>query len=158
MTFLSGSVSLCGAGLVHDPGHPQDHKTMYQLIASPVVNAPPSSYILRLLQSNKALYVPQNGHRSTHAVSDTKEEMLEIFASDVNGAARDMKRLMNRRNYVACVAFDPELVQGAFGNTSPGKGGGRLSLAVDFMVQGDGGYVGAVKYGPVIVPSLEYGR
>jgi hypothetical protein len=131
---------------------------MYQIIASPVVNAPPSSYILRLLQSNKAMYVPANGHRSTHAPSDTKEDMMEIFASDVNGQPRELKRLMNRRNYVACVAFDPEIVQGAFGNTSPGKGGGRLSLAVDFMVQGDGGYAGAVKYGPVIVPSLEYGR
>lgn len=83
---------------------------------------------------------------------------MEIFGSDVGGQPREMKRLMNRRNYVACVAFDPEIVQGAFGATSPGKGGGRLSLAVDFMVQGDGGYNGAVKYGPVIVPSLEYGR
>jgi PhoD related phosphatase len=131
---------------------------MYQIISSPVVNAPPSNYILRLLNSNKALYVPANGHRSTHMPSDTKEDMLEIFGSDVTGQQREQKRLMNRRNYVACVAFDPELVQGAFGNTSPGKGSGRLSLAVDFMVQGDGGYAGAVKYGPVIVPSLEYGR
>lgn len=39
-----------------------------------------------------------------------------------------------------------------------GKGGGRLSLAVDFMVQGDAQFGGVNKYGPVIVPSLEFGR
>ena len=40
-------------------------------------------------------------------------------------------------------------------------GSGRLSLAADFMVQGDvGGVYGGMpmKYGPVVVPSLEYGR
>ncbi|TLD39393.1 ww domain [Venturia nashicola] len=159
MTFFGGDVGSCGAGLVHDPAHPQDHKTMYQIIASPVVNAPPAGYVLRLLHSNKQLYVPANGHRSTNHPSDTKEDMMEIFAQDVNGQPRELKRLMARRNYVACVAFDPEVVQGAFGQTvTPGSGGGKLSLAVDFMVQGDGTYGGAVKYGPVIVPSVEYGR
>jgi hypothetical protein len=158
MSFLSGDVNTCGAGLVHDPSHPQDHKTMYQIITSPVVNAPPSGYVLRLLHNSKPLYIPANGHRSNNAPSDTKEDMMEIFGQDVTGQPREMKRLMGRRNYVACVAFDPEVVQGAFGSTTPGQGGGRLSLAIDFMVQGDGVYAGAVKYGPVIVPSLEYGR
>lgn len=70
---------------------------------------------------------------------------------------------MGRRNYLACVAYDPEVVQGAFGNVvghgqGHGQGGGRLSLAADFMVQGDGAYGQPMKYGPVIVPSLEYGR
>lgn len=88
---------------------------------------------------------------------------MEIFGQDVNGQPRELKRLMGRRNYVACVAFDPEVVQGAFGQTSATQmgqptGQGKLSLAIDFMVQGDGGYGGAVKYGPVIVPSLEFGR
>lgn len=90
---------------------------------------------------------------------------MEIFGQDVDGRQRELKRLMGRRNYVACVAFDPEAVQGAFGQ-GPGEltqgggtgGQGKLSLAIDFMVQSDGGYGGAVKYGPVIVPSLEFGR
>jgi hypothetical protein len=164
MTFFSGQVNACGAGLVHDPSKPQDHKTMYQIISSAVVNAPPSNYMLKLLHSNKPLYIPANGHRSTHTPSDTKEDMMEIFGQDVNGQPRELKRLMGRRNYVACVAFDPEVVGGAFGVSSPGlaqggQGGqGKLSLAIDFMVQGDGGYGGAVKYGPVIIPSLEFGR
>ncbi|ERF75072.1 hypothetical protein EPUS_04854 [Endocarpon pusillum Z07020] len=188
ITFLSGSVSTCGAGLLHDPSHPSSHKTMFQLITSPVVNAPPSSYILKLLHNNKPLYIPQNGHRSEHhsshhhhsssaggkgaaaATTDTKEDMMEIFGQDVDGRPREMRRLMNRRNYVAVVAYDPEVVQGQFGRTdmSGAKAGGRLSLAVDFMVQADaaagagvGAYAGVggvVKFGPVVVPSLEFGR
>ena len=148
----------CGAGLVHDPSKPQDHKTMYQIISSAVVNAPPSNYVLRLLHNNKPLYIPANGHRSTHTPSDTKEDMMEIFTQDVNGQPREMRRLMARRNYVACVAYDPEIVQGSYGQVTPGHGGGRLSLAVDFMVQNEGVYGQPLKYGPVVIPSLEYGR
>ena len=71
---------------------------------------------------------------------------------------------------MAVVAYDPEVVQGQFGRTdmSGAKAGGRLSLAVDFMVQADvaasagvaayAGVGGVVKFGPVVVPSLEFGR
>lgn len=83
---------------------------------------------------------------------------MEIFTQDVNGTPRELKRLMPRRNYVACVAYDPEIVNGTFGKAVPGHGSGRLSLAVDFMVQNDGVYGAPMKYGPVIIPSLEYGR
>ena len=168
MTFLSGGVDVCGAGLVHDPAKPQDHKTMYQLISSSIVNAPPPAYLLKMLHNNKPLYVPANGHRSSSgpnaAPSDTKEDMMEIFQAEPDGRPREYKRLMGRRNYVAIVAYDPEVVQGTYGATtpSPGQGqtagGGKLSLAADFMVQGDGGLVAVNKYGPVIIPSLEYGR
>lgn len=69
---------------------------------------------------------------------------------------------MGRRNYLACVAYDPEVVQGAFSQTPglehKGNGAGRLSLAADFMVQNEGAFGQPMKYGPVIVPSLEYGR
>ena len=69
---------------------------------------------------------------------------------------------MARRNYVAIVAYDPEVVQGTFGRTDmgagPNSGSGRLSLAADFMVQGEGAYGNVVKFGPVVVPSLEFGR
>ena len=163
MTFLSGGVDCCGAGLVHDPAKPSDHKTMYQLISSSVVNTPPPSYILKMLHNSKPLYVPANGHRSTpNAPSDTKEDMMEIFQAEPDGRPREYKRLMGRRNYVAIVAYDPEVVQGSFGRTTPGgaagRGEGKLSLAADFMVQTEGAHGGVSKYGPVIVPSLEYGR
>ncbi|EGP85749.1 uncharacterized protein MYCGRDRAFT_74194 [Zymoseptoria tritici IPO323] len=168
MTFLSGSVNVCGAGLVHDPAHPSDHKTMYQLITSAIVNAPSPSYVIKLLHSNKPIYLPQNGHRSNpNAQSDTKEDMMEIFAADVDGRQRENRRLMGRRNYLACVAYDPETVSGAFATPGSaggkqgeanGGGAGRLSLAADFMVQNEGAFGQPMKYGPVIIPSLEYGR
>jgi len=84
--------------------------------------------------------------------------MMEIFSQDVTGAPRELRRLMGKRNYAACVVYDPEIVNGTFGQAVPGHGGGRLSLAVDFMVQNDGPYTAPMKYGPVIIPNLEYGR
>lgn len=207
MTFLSGATNCCGVGLVHDPGVPLGHKTMYQVVSSSVVNAPPAPYVLKMLHPNgtgqRPLYVPQNGRRSVPGqVSDTKEDMLEIFGQDVNGSLREgNKRLMGRRNYAAIVAFDAEAVKEGFSTTGSSYGGstyaesahggssyhgsdngygqqgvtsggrrplGRLSLAVDFMVQGDsgGGFAphghghgaGTVKYGPVVIPAVEYGR
>lgn len=152
ITFLSGAVNLCGAGIVHDPSHPSDHKTMYQLISSPVVNTPPSGYILKLLHNNKPLYLPANGQRSNHSQpSDTKEDMLELFQTDVNGQPREYRRLMGRRNYVAIVAYDPEVVAGTFGQTDMNRGAGKLSLAADFMVQGEGAYGSVVKYGMTLL-------
>ncbi|KAL9578592.1 MAG: hypothetical protein Q9212_005618 [Teloschistes hypoglaucus] len=163
MTFLSGAVDCCGAGLVHDPAKPSDHKTMYQIISASVVNTPPASYVLKMLHNHKPLYVPANGHRSTNAPSDTKEDMMEIFQQEPDGRPREMKKLMGRRNYVAIVAYDPEVVQGTYGRTDMAKGAGKLSLAVDFIVQSDpnvGGFSsgGVNKYGPVIIPTLEFGR
>lgn len=146
---------------------------MYQLITSSVVAAPPNSYILKLLNSNKPLYIPANGTRSAAGsanppVTDTKEDMMEIFQSDHAGAANTgNKRLMARRGYVAVVAYDPEIVNGGFGRTNMSghganvngeAGSGKLSLAADFLVQGDGAYGGVIKYGPVVIPSLEFGR
>jgi hypothetical protein len=158
MTFLSGAVNVCGAGLVHDPSNPTDHKTMYQLISSSVVNTPPPSYIIKLLHSHsKPLYVPANGHRSSAQPSDTKEDMMEIFQTDVNGQAREYRKLMARRNYVAIVAYDPEAINASYGQVTPG-GHSKLSLAADFMVQGEGQQGSVVKFGPVIVPCLEHGR
>ena len=87
---------------------------------------------------------------------------MEIFTAEPDGRQRDMRKLMGRRNYVAIVAYDPEVVTGSYGQTDMhGMSKGKLNLAIDFMVQTDGAGVGAVgvtKYGPVIVPSLEYGR
>lgn len=159
-------VNCAGAGLVHDPTHPGDHKTMYQVITSPIVSAPQSTYVLKLLHNQKTLYVPQNGQKSTHEVSDTKEDMMEIFHTDASGAGRELKKLMGRRNYVAVIAYDHDAImaqsQGPFSPNpslhSQQQGLSKLSLAVDFVVQGDGAFTATTKYGPVIIPHLEYGR
>lgn len=82
---------------------------------------------------------------------------MEIFQTDVSGQKREYRKLMGRRNYVAIVAYDPEVVNNTYGQNMA-HGSGKLNLAVDFMVQGDGTYGNVVKYGPVIVPSLEHGK
>lgn len=133
---------------------------MYQLISSAVVNSPPPSYVLKLLHSsNKPLYIPANGHRSTPSQpTDTKEDMMEIFQSDVTGQAREHRKLMGRRNYVAIVAYDPDQVNPTFSPPPQGLSGGKLNLAADFMVQGDGTFGNVVKFGPVIIPNVEHGK
>lgn len=140
---------------------------MYQVISSPIVASPQSNYVLKMLHNQQLLYVPSNGQKSTHEVSDTKEDMMEIFHSDATGAARELKKLMGRRNYAAFVAYDQEaLTQQQQGPFSPNPsiapssqpGLSKLSLAVDFVVQGDGAYTAPTKYGPVIIPHLEFGR
>lgn len=165
--FFQTDVNSAGAGLVHDPSHPSDHKTMYQIIASPIVAAPQGGYVLKMLHNQKTLYVPQNGHKSNHEVSDTKEDMMEIFHTDASGAARELKKLMGRRNYAAFVAYDQETLnaqnQPPFSpnpsiSSSQKQGLSKLSLAVDFVVQGDGAFATTTKYGPVIIPHLEFGR
>jgi len=148
---------------VHDPSHPSDHKTMYQVISSPIVSAPMGNYVIKMLHNNKMLYVPLNGHKSNHEPSDTKEDMMEIFHTDATGAPRELKKLMGRRNYVAIVAYDPEVIAGTNYAASIASGKqaaslSRLSLAVDFVVQGDGGFSAPTKYGPVIIPHLEFGH
>lgn len=140
---------------------------MYQVITSPIVAAPQSNYVLKMLHNQKTLYVPQNGQKSTHEVSDTKEDMMEIFHNDASGAARELKKLIGRRNYVAFVGYDQDAMaqqnQTPFSPnpslaTSSQQGLSKLSLAVDFVVQGDGAYTAPTKYGPVIIPHLEFGR
>lgn len=140
---------------------------MYQVISSPIVSAPQSNYVLKLLHNQKALYVPQNGKKSTPDVTDTKEDMMEIFHTDASGTARELKKLMGRRTYVAVVAYDQDAMaaqsQTPF-SPNPSIMNGqqtgltKLSLAVDFVVQGDGAFTTTTKYGPVIIPHLEFGR
>ena len=88
--------------------------------------------------------------------------MLEIFIQEPDGRPRDMKRLVGRRNYVAVQAFDPDLQVGNIPDPLHGdkavESHGKLSLAVDFLVQGEGAYQAPMKYGPVVIPSLDFGR
>lgn len=86
---------------------------------------------------------------------------MEIFQVDGTGQPNTgNKRLMAKRGYVAIVAYDPEAVNQGFGRTPGQQGSGKLSLAADFLVQADNNYGTApvMKYGPVVIPSLEFGR
>lgn len=87
---------------------------------------------------------------------------MEIFHTDASGSARELKKLMGRRNYVSFMAYDPEAIPGTQYSASIANGHSqglsKLSLAVDYVVQGDGAFTTSTKYGPVIVPHLEFGR
>ena len=88
---------------------------------------------------------------------------MEIFTVDAAGQPNGgNRRLMAKRGYLAVVAYDPETVgAGAMGFQQPqrpGQGSGKLSLAADFLVQGEAAYGGVMKFGPVVIPSLEFGR
>lgn len=88
---------------------------------------------------------------------------MEIFHTDASGATREMKKLMGRRNYVTFVAYDQDAASQVPFSPNPSisssqQGLSKLSLAVDFVVQGDGAYTATTKYGPVIIPHLEFGR
>jgi len=82
--------------------------------------------------------------------------MIELFQNDVTGGFKEGKKLMGRRNYAIFVAFEPQGMMPP-GMVKPGMGGSPVSLAVDFIVQGEGMYP-TVKYGPVVVPRVEYGQ
>lgn len=79
---------------------------------------------------------------------------MEIFQADPTGQQREHRKLMGRRNYVAIVAYDPEAATTSYGHPDLVAGKGKLNLAADFMVQGDGTFGNVAKYGPVVVPSL----
>ena len=83
---------------------------------------------------------------------------MELFQVDVTNQPLTNRRLMPRRNYVAMVAYDPAYMQAGHGAQPPQPSNGRLSLAADFMVQGEGSYGNVVKFGPVVVPPLDIGR
>jgi len=138
VTFVSGDVHCCGVGYLYDPKAPRDHKLMYQIITSAIVNVPPPGMVIKLLHNNEKYWVPTlNSRQSTKTPSDTKEEMMELFAKDVDGKLlTSLKKLLPRRNYAICRG---------------GEGGSEIwELCVE---KGRGRET--VKYGPIVIPRLQ---
>jgi len=137
MTMVSGDVHCCGVGYLYNPKSPQDHKLMYQIITSAIVNVPPPGMVIKLLHNNDQLFVPpMNSSQSTKVRSDTKEEMMELFAKDVDGKPLgNLKKLLPRRNYAIC------------------KGGDDGSEIWEICVEKGRGSE-TVKYGPIVIPRL----
>ena len=138
ITVVSGDVHCCGVGYLYDPASPQDHKLMYQIITSAIVNVPPPAMVIKLLHNNDKLFVPpMNSAQSTKLQSDTKEEMMELFAKDVDGKdLGTLRKLLPRRNYSIC------------------KGGDAGSEIWEICVEGGRGSE-TVKYGPIVIPRLQ---
>eukprot|EP00835_Amoeboradix_gromovi_P002873 NODE_172_length_15988_cov_0.603940.p13 type:complete len:103 gc:universal NODE_172_length_15988_cov_0.603940:6828-7136(+) len=63
---------------------------MTQIITSAIVNEPPPDAVINVLHVNE---------KTHHLNTRTKEEMFELFTTDVNGKKLNNKKLMRRRNY-----------------------------------------------------------
>jgi len=111
---------------------------MFQIITSAIVNVPPPGMVIKLLHNNDKYYVPpMNSPQSTKVVSDTKEEMMELFGKDVDGKPlASLKKLMPRRNYAICKADE--------------QGNEVWEICVERGRGSD-----TVKYGPIVVPRLQ---
>ena len=111
---------------------------MYQIITSAIVNIPPPGMVIKLLHNNDKLFVPpMNSSQSTKIQSDTKEEMMELFAKDVDGKdLGGLRKLLPRRNYSIC------------------KGGEGGSEVWEICVEKGKGSE-TVKYGPIVIPRLQ---
>jgi len=137
MTFVSGAARCCGVGYLYDPQAPQDHKMMFQIITSAIVDAPPQNMVIKLLHNQNQYYIPaMNSSANTKSKSDTKEEMMELFARDVDGKALSLKKLLPRRNYVIC------------------RGGDQSTLVWELCAERGKGSE-TIKYGPIVVPRLQ---
>ncbi|KAK7205388.1 hypothetical protein BZA70DRAFT_155625 [Myxozyma melibiosi] len=137
-TFISGDVHLCGIGRFINADDPENYQLMYQVISSAISNVPPPGAVVRLLHNKDKLYLPDI-NSSAHK-TDTKEEMIEFFDTDVDGSKLDLHKLLGRRNY-------------AIGSV---KTDGTMTW--DLYVQSATGNYGASertrKYGPLIVPPV----
>jgi len=138
VTFLSGDVHCCGVGYFYDPQYPMDHKLMFQIITSAIVDVPPPAMVIKLLHNNQRFYLPPlQGSGNTKQQSDTKEEMMDLFAKDVDGRdLGNMRKLLPRRNYALC------------------RGGDGGVQVWEICVESGRGSE-TVKYGPIIIPRLQ---
>ncbi|KAL1921967.1 uncharacterized protein VTP21DRAFT_10609 [Calcarisporiella thermophila] len=136
VTLFSGDVHCCYAGKLYSDRHPaetQDPFCMYQIVSSAIVNNPPPSLLIRVL----------NWQAKKYRLNEfTSEVSLGLFQEDVHGAPRKTPHLYNRRNYSI---VEPGELDGA----------GR-AVRVEICVEREGelGSRGTKPY-VVVVPPLE---
>lgn len=100
VTFLAGDVHCGTVGRLFNPERETDHRLMYQVVSSAVVNAPPPDIVLKKVHGSCAKGNAKPTKYGDDGV-DTHEEMIELFATDVDGesAPGPGKKLMGRRNW-----------------------------------------------------------
>ncbi|KAK9451648.1 uncharacterized protein V1518DRAFT_409150 [Limtongia smithiae] len=140
ITFVSGDVHCCGMGRFFNPDMPENYELMYQVITSAISNVPPPSAVIRLLHNKDKLYLPEINGQSIHTKTDTREEMLEFFSSDVDGTPLDNRKLLGRRNYsIAEILPDHSMTWNLYVQLGAGRYGSMERTRI---------------YGPLIVPPL----
>ncbi|KAJ1929128.1 hypothetical protein IWQ60_001436 [Tieghemiomyces parasiticus] len=110
VTFLSGDVHCCAVGkFMSKPSrksgsagatlaHTKDHRLMYQVVSSAIVNAPPPLALLRTLHVT-----------SSNNTFDkyTDERMIDFFERDVDNTNLTNRKMLGRRNYCTVAEDGP---------------------------------------------------
>ncbi|KAK3624516.1 hypothetical protein LTR56_020956 [Elasticomyces elasticus] len=110
VTILGGDVHLGAVGQFYTPkklgvSKDRDHRYMPNIVSSAIVNTPPPVMMADVLNKRNKVH---------HLDHETDEDMIPMFDTDVDGSARNNKRLLPRRNYCTIREFAP-------GDTPPGS-------------------------------------
>ncbi|CAI7571375.1 unnamed protein product [Penicillium glandicola] len=103
ITILSGDVHLAAIGQFYsnpklDIPKDQDYRYMPNVISSAIADIPETDLIADMLNKRNTVH---------HMDSNTDEDVIPIFAQDVNGKPRNNKRLLPRRNWCSIREYKP---------------------------------------------------
>ncbi|KAJ5971971.1 uncharacterized protein N7479_001889 [Penicillium vulpinum] len=103
ITILSGDVHLAAIGQFYsnpklDIPKDQDYRYMPNVISSAIADIPETDLIADMLNKRNTVH---------HMDSNTDEDIVPIFTQDVNGKARNNKRLLPRRNWCSIREYKP---------------------------------------------------
>ena len=76
----------------------KDHRYMVNVVSSAIVNTPPPDNMADILNRR---------NKTHHLDQETDEDMIPMFNHDVNGASRNNKRLLPRRNWCSIREYHP---------------------------------------------------
>ncbi|KXG53121.1 uncharacterized protein PGRI_001710 [Penicillium griseofulvum] len=103
ITILSGDVHLAAIGQFYSNPKlnipkDQDYRYMPNVISSAIADIPEADLIADMLNKRNTVH---------HMDSNTDEDVVPIFSQDVNGKARNNKRLLPRRNWCSIREYQP---------------------------------------------------
>ncbi|KAJ5781738.1 uncharacterized protein N7518_010221 [Penicillium psychrosexuale] len=103
ITILSGDVHLAAIGQFYSNpklniGKDHDYRYMPNVISSAIADIPETDLIADMINKRSTLH---------HMDSNTDEDVVPIFFQDVNGKARNNKRLLPRRNWCSIREYKP---------------------------------------------------
>lgn len=101
--FVRGDVHLAAVGQFYSNpklGIPKDrdHRYMANIVSSAIVNTPPPEMMGDILNKRNKIH---------HLDHETDENMIPMFSHDVDGKARNNKRLLPRRNWCSIREYWP---------------------------------------------------
>ncbi|TIA90153.1 hypothetical protein E3P99_01665 [Wallemia hederae] len=101
ISFLSGDVHAAAVGRTYskkkEPS--KDHKLMYNIVTSAIVNTPPPPAAAKVVN-----FLAKKQHKSLHYIK-TEEDAVKLFEIDTNGEKCAFPYVMPRRNWTS-IEFD----------------------------------------------------